>query len=622
MTEEDTKDNAENRYECFGIVIPDDLLQLYLERWLKRLSKTSGLEKCIDDNRPLKNVAFRAALNDYLRQLNTETIALLIWDAEDEFLNKVFVMTEEDINEETANRPECLSIVIPGDLFLQYIERWFKLLTKTSKLEKLIDENRPFKNITFRTALYNYMKQLNTETIASLILNADVEFLQNMFVMTEDDIRDNTENGYELFGIIIPADLLKPYIDIWLKCLTQTRELQKSIDKNRPQKNALFRSAFQTYMEQTNAEKIATLIQTGSTDFLNAMFVMEADKNKYSSETRYACVGIVIPEDLLQQYIEKWVEGLTITSELEKFIDTNRPLKIAKFRTALCTYLRQLNPEKIVSLILECEGDYLNKMFVMTDDDIKENAEDRYECFGIVIPDDMLQQYIERWFLHLSNRPHTKSFLDGNRLVINVTFCTAFRTFMKQLNTEQIAYFIQTGSTDFLNTMFVMTENDIKDDGGNRYEWFGIVIADDLLLLQQYIERWFKSVTEAISVKEYMNANRPLTNATFRTALRTYMSLLDTEEIGTLICTGSSDFLNTMFVLTEIDIVNDNAKYRFESFGIVIPDDILQQYIDRWLDCMTKTDSVMEFVSVNRSSMSFILQTELDPYMNQIYSEK
>ncbi|CAG2198303.1 unnamed protein product [Mytilus edulis] len=133
---EDIKDNAENRYECFGIVIPDNLLQHYIKRWLKCLTKTSGLEKCIDDNRPLKNVAFRAALNDYLRQqLNTETIASLISDAEEEFLNKMFVMTDEDINEETANRPVCLSIVIPGDLFLQYIERWFKLLTKPSKLE-------------------------------------------------------------------------------------------------------------------------------------------------------------------------------------------------------------------------------------------------------------------------------------------------------------------------------------------------------------------------------------------------------------------------------------------------------------------------------------------------------
>ncbi|CAC5360487.1 unnamed protein product [Mytilus coruscus] len=621
MTEDDIKNDAENRYECFGIVIPNDLLQQYIDRWLKSLTETSKLGKCIDANRPLKNDTFRSSLCNYMRQLNREKIASLVWDANDEFLQKMFVMTEDDIKDNAENRYECYGIVIADELLQHYIKKWLNRLTKTSELEKCIDTNRPLRNVAFRAALSDYMRKLNTANIASLIWDANDDFFNKMFVMTEDDIRDNAENRYENLGIVIPAELLKHYIDIWLKRLTKTRELQKRIDENRPQKNALFRSAFRTYMEQPNTETIANLIQTGSTDFLNTMFVMTADEIKDNGETRYACVGIVIPQDLLQLYIEKWFEGLTITSELEKFIGKNRPLKNTKFRIALCTYFRQLNLEKIASLILEGEGDYLNTMFVMTDVDIKENAENLYERIGIVIPDDMLQQYIERWFLHLSDRPQTKSFMERNRLLMNVTFCTALRTFMKQLNTEQIAFFIQTGSTDFLNAMFVMTEDDIKDDGGNRYEWFGIVIPDDFLLLQQYIDRWFQSVTEAISVKEYMNVNRPLMNATFRTALRTYMSQLDIEEIGILIRTGSGDFLNTMFVLTENDIFNDN-KYRFECFGIIIPDDLLQQYIERWLDCMTKTESVMEFVGGNRSSMNVLLQTELEPYMNQINSEK
>ncbi|VDI28090.1 Hypothetical predicted protein, partial [Mytilus galloprovincialis] len=617
MTEDDIKDNAENQYECFGIVVSVDLLQQYIHKWLKCLTYTSDLEKCIDENRLFKNSAFRTALCNYMRQLDKETIASLISDAGEDVLNKMFVMTDEDIIDSAENQHKCFGIVIPDHLLQHYFDIWLKRLTKTSGIEKCIDENRPLKNDTFRTALCDHMRQLNTEKIAHLIRNAKNDFLNKMFVMSEDDIKDNTEKRYECFGIVIPANLIKAYIERWLKRLTKTDELQKSIDQNRPQKNALFRNAFQTYMEQSNAETIANLIWIGSTDFLNTMFVMTTDEIKDNFETRYTCVGIEIPQDVLHQYIEKWVEGLTVTSDLEKFIDKNRPLKTAKFRIALCNYLKQLNQKKIASLILEVDGNYLNKMFVMTEDDINENAVNLYERFGIVIPDEMLQQYIERWFLHLFDRPQTKSFLDGNRLLMNATFCTAFRNFIKQLNREQIAYFIQKGSKDFINTMFVMTEDDIKDDGANRYEWFGIVIPDDLLLLQQYIERWFKSVTEANSVKVYMNANRLLTNATFRTALHTYMSLLDTDEIESLIRTGSSDFLNTMFVLMENDIVSEHAYYRFESFGIVIPDDMLQQYIERWMDCMKKTNSVMEFVGVNRSSMSNILQTELEPYMTE-----
>ncbi|CAG2198314.1 unnamed protein product [Mytilus edulis] len=220
--------------------------------------------------------------------------------------------------------------------------------------------------------------------------------------------------------------------------------------------------------------------------------------------------------------------------------------------------MKQLTTENIASIIQTTNENFLNLMFVLAGDDIKENAENGH-----------------------------------------------------------------TGSNDFLNRMFVMTEDDIKGNSENRYECFGIVIPDDLYILQQYVARWFHSITEeSISVKEYMDHNRPLLDATFRTALRTHMRQLDNEVIRTLIQTGTSDFLNTMFVLSENDIVNDNGEYRFECFGIVIPDDMLQQYMDRWLDCMTKTDSVMEFVGVNRSSMNIILQTEWEAYMNQMDSDK
>lgn len=62
-------------------------------------------------------------------------------------------------------------------------------------------------------------------------------------------------------------------------------------------------------------------------------------------------------------------------------------------------------------------------------------------------------------------------------------------------------------------------------------------------------------------------------NVAFRTALRTY-----TNQINTETQTESKDFINRMFVMSEKDI-RCNAKYTYECFGIVIPIDILQQYI-------------------------------------------
>ncbi|CAG2198729.1 unnamed protein product [Mytilus edulis] len=160
-----------------------------------------------------------------------------------------------------------------------------------------------------------------------------------------------------------------------------------------------------------------------------------------------------------------------------------------------------------------------------------------------------------------------------------------------------------------------MTEDDIRDNAVNRYETFGIVISDDEYVFQQYIERWFECLTEADSVKECINANRSVLDVSFRTALRTYIKQQDKEEIQSLIQTGSSDFLNTMFVLTDNEKVIDNEDNQFECFGIFIPVDLLEEYITRWIDCMTKADSMMEFVRANRSSMNILLQSYLEAYI-------
>lgn len=158
----------------------------------------------------------------------------------------------------------------------------------------------------------------------------------------------------------------------------------------------------------------------------------------------------------------------------------------------------------------------------MTEDDIKDIAEKQYECFGIVILDDMLQKYIIWWFKHLTKTNKLTKFLNKSRSLMHVTFLSTVRAYMKQLNNENIASLIKDANSDFLNMIFVMTEVEIKDNAENRYEYLGIVIPKELLL--QYISRSMNlTLSIAHSVKEYIDDNRSFMNNTFIANIRNLM---------------------------------------------------------------------------------------------------
>ncbi|CAG2222567.1 MFM1 [Mytilus edulis] len=180
-------------------------------------------------------------------------------------------------------------------------------------------------------------------------------------------------------------------------------------------------------------------------------------------------------------------------------------------------------------------------MFVMTEEDIKDIAENQYECFGIVIPDDILQQYIEQWFRHLNKTNLLKKFLNKSRLLMNVTFRSTVRTYMKQLNNENIAYLIKAANSDFLNIIFVMREDEIKDNAENRYE-----------LLVQYLCRWIDlTLSITYSVREYIDDNRSFMNLTFNSCIRILMRAQFTEYYQYYIQLTNMDILNSMFVMKE-----------------------------------------------------------------------
>lgn len=86
-----------------------------------------------------------------------------------------------------------------------------------------------------------------------------------------------------------------------------------------------------------------------------------------------------------------------------EFIDNNRPLKNETFRTALRTYMKRSDPEKLNSVIQSRKKDLLNTILFMKDDEIKDQRKSKLNyClifqFCIILISAcfyVLQQYIE-----------------------------------------------------------------------------------------------------------------------------------------------------------------------------------------------------------------------------------
>lgn len=195
-------------------------------------------------------------------------------------------------------------------------------------------------------------------------------------------------------------------------------------------------------------------------------------------------------------------------------------------------YMKLLNKEQIAYLIKTANSNCPNQIFVMTEDDIKYLSENRYESIDVVIRDDLLQSYIETWFDYVTKAYDVNSYMNANRLFMNITFKNALSKFIRQLDRENIGYLIRTGSCDFVNTMFVMIEDDIHEKHDNRFECVGIVIPSKWL--HHYIERFFDGLTNSDSVIKSINGNRCLIDVTFWIALKSYTKhlLKRTSEIS------------------------------------------------------------------------------------------
>ncbi|CAG2198733.1 unnamed protein product [Mytilus edulis] len=617
MSDDSISDTGENCYKCFGIVVPDDLKHLYIEKLLNNYHGSSSDANWIYGARHMMNFRFRTAVRVNLGQMTSHQITKILWSVGETFFDILHSMTIDDMN---ANDE------ITDDMLIYHnhmTERMLGRLSKADNVKEFIDKNRDLRrhkfdldclysndiiSNTLLTDLPTYLSKLSTTQISCFIQTGSKDFLDRMFVIKNDEIKDSSR--YDCFGIVLPNNLIQQYIERWFNGLTEADSVRYYMSNNRPLKNITFRSSVRTYMRELNTKQITALIQDGNDDFLNKMFVMTDASIVDNLDNLCECFGIVVPVESVQHYVEKLFHRLVNTNRVKEFLNVGRHLMDNTFLTAMCSYVQQLNQCDIVCLIKNGTSDFLNTMFVMTEDDIKNNGANRYECFGIVIPDDMLQLFVQRLFDFFTKSKRVTEFMNNSRLLMNVDFRTAMCSYMRQLNNDSIFSLMQTVDGDFLSRMFVITEEDIECNAGKLYECIGIVIPGDLL--QHYVKRWFHHLIKTNQVQKFMNNSRTFINITFRTALRTYMRQLSTLEMDYLIQTVSEIFFENFFEMSKNDS-NDSDEN---------PYDILPYYIERWFERLTKDKSPKDFMNKSSHLKNDTIRIALHSYIEQLSTEK
>lgn len=127
---------------------------------------------------------------------------------------------------------------------------------------------------------------------------------------------------------------------------------------------------------------------------------------------------------------------------------------------------------------------------------------------------------------------------------------------MKELSKDNVKRLINQASSDFINRIFVISEEVIKHESFWEYERYGIVVPKDLL--QMYIERVFSDITKSV----YVPVNRNSENNTFRDILYFYTSSFSETKLISLIDTASSKSMRRMFISEGGDLKElDSPRY-------------------------------------------------------------
>lgn len=493
----------------------------------------------------------------------------------------------------------------------------------------LVNENGVYH--TIHDKLFDYLayyfgtknEATKTEFTELLIQHANKDFVLQRFQIKQTR-RLDTEKEKD-YVILIPDDRVLLYIKRVFNDMKHSQDIGRDIRNNRNRNNETFQKELQTFINKLNNDEITQLIKKASSDFVRGMFVV--DKNdihavcdtEYSNFEcpeyfKYPYVGIILDPDHFLEYIERIFVDLTNSDDVQNYILQCRNSRNDAFRSALLTLMTKCSTAQIKELIRKASYSVVQDMFVIAKEDVKKMSPRVYMRYGIEIPSDVIQVYIERVFDDITKSDNVNECIEGNRNRRNTIFNTKLLGYMSQLGGQQIKHLIETASRDFIFRLCVLTVDLIKESYDFEYERYGVVIPEDCTHL--YIARVFDGLKTSYHTENYLKHNRNVQTKAFKTLLRSYIELLLENEIKHLIQTASSDFLDKWFVTRSEDIHIDSI-IEYEQYGIILQGKNLQLYNEKMWTLMRSDKDFIYYMSCNRNTR-YVLECINQLHISQI----
>lgn len=439
-------------YEHFGIILGADHLQKYIERLFDEMTKSDQVASYMSRCRCCRNEEFRSALIDFICSTNS---ADLIRTVSTDFVQNMFVMKAGDIFPTSPNVCMRYGIEMSGDLIQVYCEKVFTEMTCCSHVDSFISNFRCIKNKDFEKALQNFMSQLSLTRVKELMKNASSSFVQNMCVISEGEIKPKSRKCYMRYGILLTSDCIQNYVERVFIDMTSSDDVKKYIKCNRNRRNKKFHAELLHHMTKLDSTEIKHVIEKASRDFIYQLCVMAIGDINETSFRECERYGVIIPNECIQLYMDRWFDEMTKSENICKYFDQNRNKQRSKFKTALITYIADLKEEHIEKLIETASKNFLQKMFVTTKMDIRKDSFRDFEHYGIILPD----KYLKMYTMRILDLIYFHEIIKGNRNINRVL------KFLSKLGEPMITELIQDSNAYVFHQLITVdNENDLNSD--------------------------------------------------------------------------------------------------------------------------------------------------------------
>ncbi|XP_071138285.1 uncharacterized protein [Mytilus edulis] len=531
----------------YVINIQDDnlhIIQLYTQRVFDDM-KVDSIDTYIWSNDNIRTKIFIKTVFSIIEKLHNDDILELIKVSSSLFLLYMFVMDVKDI--ESYYNGLRFGIIVDNVNLEIFTERILHDMTETKNVSDY-SHSKCCRNPKFRTELLSCMKKLSTDKIQELIKSASPSFVQLMFVMKEEDIKQrifSSSSFYKLYGIVIPKDIIQMYMQRVFNDMSSHTDVPTYISKLRCSSNEDFNTALQRFMNDNLSVRNEDL-KTASISFIQVMCILTPEDIKHNSPHVYKRYGFNIPCNARKEYIERVFDDMTRSDDVNKHVKGNRNRTNTIFKTGLLEFIEKLGRSKIQNLIKTVSYDFLNRLCVLTIDDIKDG--DNWDRYGVVIPEEYIQLYIDRWFNGMIKLENCENYVAKNRNTHREKFKISLRSYLKELQEYRIEELIQTASSDFLNKWFVTKNEDIQIQSKKEYEQYGIILQGKHL--QMYNERIWMLIKMDKDFMHAMGCNR---NTRY---VLEYVNQLHISQITDLMKT-TSEFCVESFHKIKVDVNND-----------------------------------------------------------------